>query len=43
MLIVKVTYEHYLGEYEIHINFEEVFQLFQQDAPDKSLVSCYCQ
>jgi hypothetical protein len=42
MLIVKVTNEHYLGEEEIHIELEELFQLFKQDALSKSLVSCYC-
>jgi hypothetical protein len=42
MLVVKVTYEHYLGEDEIHIDFEELFQLYNQDALDKSLVSGYC-
>jgi hypothetical protein len=41
MLVVEVTNEHYLGEDEIHIDFEELFQLFQQDALDKSLVNCY--
>jgi hypothetical protein len=42
MFIMKVTDEHYLGEDEIHINFEELFQLYNQDALDKSLVSGYC-
>jgi hypothetical protein len=42
MLIVKVTNEHYLGEDEIHIEFEEIFQLFKQDVLDKSIISCYC-
>ena len=43
MLIVGVRDEHYLcGNDEIHIEFEELFQLFNQDAMDKSLISCYC-
>jgi hypothetical protein len=42
MLVVKVTNEHYLGEDEIHIDFKELFQLLNQYALDKSLISCYC-
>lgn len=43
MLIVAVREEHYFrGNDEMHIDFEELFQLFNQDAIDKSLVSCYC-
>jgi hypothetical protein len=42
MLMVKVRIEHYFREDEIHIDIEEFFQLFNQDALDKSLVSCYC-
>jgi hypothetical protein len=41
MLIVKVKEEHYFYENEIMIEFPEIFQLFNQDALDKSLVSCY--
>jgi hypothetical protein len=42
MLLAKVTKEHYLGEDEIHIDFEELFQPLNQDALDKCLVGCYC-
>jgi hypothetical protein len=43
MLIVALRDEHYFrGNDEIHIDFEELFQLFNQDALDKSLVTCYC-
>jgi hypothetical protein len=42
MLMVKVKKEHYFREDEICINFEELFQLYNQDALDKSIVSCYC-
>jgi hypothetical protein len=42
MILMKVIKEHYLGEDEIHIHFEELFQLVNQDAFDKYLVSCYC-
>jgi hypothetical protein len=43
MLIAAVREEHYFrGNNEIHIDFEELFQLFNQDSIAKSLVSCYC-
>ena len=42
MLMVKVKKEHYFREDEICINFEELFQLYNQDTLDKSIVSCYC-
>ena len=43
MLIVGIREEHYFrGNEEIHIDFEELFQLFNQDALDKALISCYC-
>jgi hypothetical protein len=41
ILLLKVTKEHFLGEYLIHIDFEKIFQLFNQDALDKYLVSSY--
>ena len=35
--------EHFLrGKAEVHIEFEELFQLFNQDVIDKSIVSAYC-
>ena len=42
MHLEAVNMEHYFREDEIHIELEEFFQLFNQDALDKSLVSCYC-
>jgi hypothetical protein len=42
MLIVRVRNEHYLGEDEIHVEFEELFHLLNQDILDKSFISCYC-
>jgi len=43
MLMAAIREEHYFrGNDELHIEFEELFQLFNQDALDKSLVSCYC-
>ena len=42
-IILGIKDEHYLrGKDEIHVEFEELFQLFNQDAIDKSIVSCYC-
>jgi hypothetical protein len=42
MLMVKVKEEHYFYENELCIEFPEIFQLYNQDALDKSIVSCYC-
>jgi hypothetical protein len=39
ILLLKISKEHFLGEDLIHIEFVELFQLFNQDALDKSLVS----
>ena len=42
-IIVGINDEHYFnGDEEIYIDFEELFQLYNQDAIDKSIVSCYC-
>jgi hypothetical protein len=42
ILIAVVREEHYFrGNDEIHIDFEELFQLFNQAAMDKSPVNCY--
>jgi hypothetical protein len=35
IFLLKVSKEHFLGEDLIHIDFEELFQLFNQDALDK--------
>jgi hypothetical protein len=40
-LLLKITKDHFLGKDSIHIEFYEFFQLFNQDALDKSLVSSY--
>jgi hypothetical protein len=43
MLVVAVRDEHYFrGDDEIHVDFSELFQLYKNDALDKSLISCYC-
>jgi hypothetical protein len=41
-LMVKVKAEHYFHENDLSVEFTELFQLFNQDALDKSIVSCYC-
>ena len=41
-LMVKVKPEHYCHGNDVWIEFPEIFKLFNQDALDKSLVSCYC-
>ena len=41
--IVGIKDEHdFIGVEELYIEFEELFQLYNQDALDKSIVSCYC-
>ena len=42
MLMVKVTKEHYIRDNDMCIMHEELFQLYNQDVLDKSIVSCYC-
>jgi hypothetical protein len=42
MLMMKVTEEHYIRANEICIILKELFQLYNQDVLDKSIVSCYC-
>ena len=39
---VKYKKEHYFADDSLYIPFSENFQLFNQDALDKALVSCYC-
>jgi hypothetical protein len=39
MLVAKVAEEYYFCVDEIHIEFSELFQLMNQDALDKSLIS----
>jgi hypothetical protein len=40
-LLLKISRDHFLGEDLVHIEFDEFFQLFNQDALDKSVVSAY--
>ena len=40
---VSLRDEHYFrGKEEINLELEELFQLFNQDALDKAVISCYC-
>ena len=42
-ILVGVKDEHYFNGVEaLYIEFEELFQLYNQDALDKTIVSCYC-
>ena len=41
-LWVAYRKEHYFRDDAIYVQFSEIFQLFNQDALDKALVSCYC-
>ena len=41
--LVGIRDEHYFnGDDEMYIEFDELFQLYNQDALDKTIVSCYC-
>ena len=41
-LMVNVKEEHYFHEKALFVEYSELFQLYNQDSLDKSLVSCYC-
>ena len=41
-LMVNVKEEHYFHVKALSVEYSELFQLFNQDALDKSIVSCYC-
>ena len=41
-LMVKVKEEHYFHQLALFVEYRELFQLFNQDALDKSIISCYC-
>ena len=41
-LMVNVKHEHYYHEKALTIEYAELFQLYNQDALYKSIVSCYC-
>jgi len=41
-LMVKVKKRYYFHKKDVWIHYSELLQLFNQDALDKSIVSCYC-
>ena len=41
-LMVQVKKDHYYHENAVTVEYSELFQLYNQDALDKSIVSCYC-
>ena len=41
-LMVYVKKDHYYHEKVVAVEYSELFQLYNQDALDKSIVSCYC-
>ena len=41
-LMVNVKEEHYFHGKALPVEYSELFQLYNQDALDKSIVSCYC-
>ena len=42
-IILQIKEEHYLrGDAQIHVEIEELFQLFNQNDIDVSVISCYC-
>ena len=42
MIVAKGPHEYYFRADEVHVEFDELFQMYNFDALDKSLVSCYC-
>jgi len=42
MTVVQVPYEYYFRADRVHVEFTELFQLYNFDALGKSLMSCYC-
>src|SRR4051812_12385965 len=41
-IMVRVKEEHYFQEYSVSVDFNELFQLYNLRALDKSIISCYC-
>ena len=41
-LMMNVNEKHYYNEKALSVEYSELFQLYNQDALDKSIVSCYC-
>ena len=41
-LMMQVKKDHYYHENAVTVEYSELFQLYNQDALAKSIVSCYC-
>ena len=41
-LMVQVEEDHYFNKKALSVEYSELFQLYNQDALDKSIASCYC-
>jgi hypothetical protein len=42
MIVASVPREYYGQPEEIHVDFDKLFQMYNCDALDKFLMSCYC-
>jgi hypothetical protein len=42
MIMASVPREYYGRPKEIHVDFDKLFRMYNCDALDKSLMSCYC-
>jgi hypothetical protein len=42
MIRASVPQEYYGRPEDIHVDFDELFQMYNCDAFEKSLMSCYC-
>jgi hypothetical protein len=42
MIMARVPREYYGRPEENHVNFDELFQMYNYDTLDKSLMTCYC-
>ena len=41
-LMAAVKEQHYFREYAVQVEFSELFQMYNQLALVKSIISCYC-
>jgi 3-polyprenyl-4-hydroxybenzoate decarboxylase len=42
MIVASVPREYYGRSKEIHVDFDKLFQMYNCDSLNKSLMSCYC-
>ena len=40
--LARVQEHHLFREYDVQVKFEELFQMYNQRALDKPIISCYC-